>query len=188
LFITFSGCVSDQTDQSKWTTYIDVSDGAKISHPSDWSVMISKTEKIQTNTTSITMEDIIHIYSPDTSGVIQIMGFDYPTISYADEGISDEIYESVVQAFHSKDVKGVSPLNVEQDPKSYMINGNPARHLFITLIVDDQPMTSDVYIIRHNEIYYSLSYLSIDSSAIKYSSTAKDIIMTFKTIEFPNNS
>lgn len=183
--VLISGCTNQpsQTDQSTWATYIDKADGVKISHPSDWSVIVSKVPPIKTESTSITMENIIHIYTPDSNGVVQITGFSYPTLVYSGDVISDEMYEVMAESFH-KGPDGVTPVSVIKDDTAYVINGNSARHLKLNLIIDRTQMTSDVYIVRHNDIYYTLSYLVIDPSAQKYSDTATAIMKTFKTISW----
>ena len=184
VFIT--GCTDPpEEDQSKWTSYIDKADGVKISYPADWSVIVSKVPPIKTESTSITMENLIHIYTPDKNGVIQITGFSYPTLVYSGDVISDEMYEVMSESFH-KGPDGVTPVSVIKDNAAYTINGNSARHLKLNLIIENTQMTSDVYIVRHNDIYYTLSYLVIDPSAQKYSDTATAIMKTFKTVSWDN--
>jgi hypothetical protein len=183
--VFISGCTNppSQTNQSTWATYIDKADGVKISHPSDWSIVVSKVPPIKTESTSITMENVIHIYTPDTNGVVQITGFSYPTLVYSGDVISDEMYGVMTESFH-KGPDGLTPVSVIKDDTAYVINGNSARHLKLNLIIDKTQMTSDVYIVRHKDIYYTLSYLVIDPSAQQYSETATAIMKTFKTVEW----
>jgi len=185
LFLLTAGCSDkvSQTDRSTWATYVDKADGIKISHPSDWSIIVSKVPPIKTSSTSITMENLIHIYTPDSNGVVQITGFSYPTLIYSGDIISDEMYEVMLDSFYEGS-DGVSATSVIRDNTPYTINGNSARHLQLKLIIDKTQMTSDVYIVRYKDIYYTLSYLVIDPSAQKYSATATEIMNTFKTVEW----
>lgn len=172
-----------QTDQSTWASYIDKSDGCKISHPSDWSVIISKTEPSQTGVSYLTMENIIHIYTPNSDGVIQIMGFSYPVSQRPGIGISDAVYNEMIKDF-GEGIPEIKVLSVIRDEYSYKINGNSARHLQLDLQVKGVPMTSDVYIIRYKDVYYSVSYLTLEPSGLKYSPTATNIMNTFKTVSW----
>jgi hypothetical protein len=190
LFIIFSsiviaGCtqpVSQSTNQS-WATYVDKSDGIKISYPSDWTVIVSKVSPSITSNPSITMEDNIHIYTPDANGVVQITGFGYPTELQQYPGLPDDVYEEFIKGF-SKEQESVKSINVFRDDELYMINGNPARHLQLSFYIDKQQMASDVYIIRNNDVYYAVSYMVMDPSAMQYSPTATTIIETFKTVSW----
>lgn len=184
ILIFASGCtqqqsLAQQNEQSTWATYVDSSDGIKISHPANWDVIVSKSPAGTNSSTS----NIVDIYTPDGDGVIQILGFSIPTLVYTTNNIPDSVYDEMVNDFHNGP-EGVNPTSVIRDENSYTFNGNPARHLQIELTVENSPMTSDVYIIRHDDIYYTLSYLTIEPSAQKYSSTAVEIIKTFKTVSF----
>lgn len=172
--VFIAGC----TEQS-WATYVDSSDGIKISHPANWEVIISKSPSVTESSTS----NIVHIYTPDGNGVIQIMGFSDPTMIYTSDKISDEAYNELVNDFHQGQ-DGLTPTSIKTDETSYMFNGNPARHLQIALYIENKPMTSDVYIVRHDKTYYTLSYLVIEPSAQQYSETATAIMKTFKTVEW----
>jgi hypothetical protein len=187
VFIT--GCTdppTNQTDKSVWTTYADKSDGFKISHPSDWSLTVTKTAPMTIRDPSLpylTMEDVVHIYSPDTNAAINIMGFAYPPPLYSDDGITDEAYDLLVNVLSSP--KGdVKPLAVIRDEDSYVLNENSARHLQATILLNNKATFTDNYIVRHDKVYYIITYIIYESSAEKYSPTAMEIIKTFKTAEW----
>lgn len=189
LFLLIAGCTQTPppqpapqvNQQSTWATYVDQENGMKILHPADWIVIVSKVPEIKTKSTSITMGNLIHIYTPDSSGVVQIGGFSVPTLLYSSGKIisEEELYEVMVDSFHN----GSSVTSVTTDNTSYMINGNPARHLQLTLN-KNKLLTSDIYIVKYNDIYYTLSYLSYDSSAQQYAATATEIMKTFKTVSW----
>jgi hypothetical protein len=173
---------ASQTDQSTWASYVDKPDGCKISHPADWTVIISKTEPTKTGVSYLTMENNIHIYTPEKDGLVQIMGFAYPEELRKDVGISDAAYDVMVKGFAKGSPPEVRALNVMRDDNSYKINGNSARHVQLDLTVGGVPMTSDVYIIRYKDVWYSVSYLTIEPTALKHSATATEIMKTFKTV------
>jgi len=189
LFLLLAGCsqtpppqpAPQVNQQSTWATYVNQADGIQISHPADWVVIITTVPKIKTESTSITMSDLIHIYTPDSSGVVQIGGFSVPTLLYSSGKIisEEELYEVMVDSFHN----GSSVTSVTTDNTSYMINGNPVRHLQLTLN-KNKLLTSDIYIVKHNDIYYTLSYLSYDPSAQQYAATATEIMKTLKTVSW----
>jgi hypothetical protein len=192
--ISISGCTEDQPNPistsdssniSSWATYIDKSDGIKISYPPDWTVITSRVSPIITNDSSVTMENVVHIYSPDSNGVVQISGFNYPVELVIYPGIPDIVYDEFVKAFH-KDQESVKSINVVRDENSYTINGNTARRLQLSFYIDGKQMSSDVYIIRHNDVYYVVSYMVMDPSAMQHASTATEIIKTFKTVSWDN--
>jgi len=179
-----SGCTEtpvSQTDQSQWATYVDKSDGMKISYPSNWELIIDKTTPIKTDVPYITMENIVHIYSPDKHGVIQIMGFSYPEDLRGTSGLNDAVYEYMISVFE-KGISSVKVKTVTKDPNSYVINGNSARHLKIDIIISGQSMKSDIYIIRYKNVWYSISYLTMEPEGEKHASTATAIMKTFKTV------
>jgi hypothetical protein len=188
--ILIAGCTnspqpSTQPDKSAWTIYADKSDGFKISHPSDWSVVTSKTTPVRIMDKTkpyVTMENVIHIYSPDTDTAVQIMGFSYP-YKY-DDGIPDDTYNIIVNAL--RDTKGdVRPISVTTDAYSYVLNGNPARRLEATILLDNEPKFTETYIIRDGNFYYLISYIIYeDNSGKKYSETALEIIKTFRTVDW----
>jgi len=170
-----------QTDQSAWASYVDKSDGCKISHPADWTVIIDKTTSSQTGVPYLTMENIIHIYTPNGDGVVQVMGFSYPESQRPGIGISDAVYDEMIKDF-AEGIPEIKVLSVIRDENSYKINGNSARHLQLDLLLKGVPMTSDVYIIRYKDVYYSVSYLTMEKSALSRSATATEIMKTFKTV------
>jgi len=181
LFLLVAGC-----SQPAWTTYADKSNGFKISHPADWSTTVTKTTPIRIIDPSalyLTMENVVHIYSPDTKAVINIMGFAYPPALYLDDGIPDESYDLIVTAIIS--AKGdAKPVSVTRDEDSYMLNENPTRHLKATVILNGKEALTDNYIIRHDKVYYILTYVMYEPSAEQHSATALEIIKTFKTAEW----
>jgi len=187
LFLLVAGCsqpaapqpAPQATQQPKWASYVDQEDGIKISHPADWEVVVSKLPEIKTEITSITMGNSIHIYTPDYNGVIQIGGFSFPTLLYSGDTISDKMYEVMADSFHNSSETSVTTYNT-----SYMFNGNPARHLYLVSHRAGNSITSDVYIVRHNDIYYTLSYMTLDPSAQQYAATATEIMKTFKTVSW----
>jgi hypothetical protein len=129
------------------------------------------------------MEDVIHIYSPDTSANINIMGFSYPPPLYSDDGITDEAYDLLVNVISSS--KGnAKPLSLVRDEDSYILNGNSARHLQATLLLNNKATLTDNYIVRHDKVYYIITYVMYEPSAEKHSSTAMEIIKTFKTADW----
>lgn len=188
--ILIAGCTSStpqatQPDKSTWTIYADKSDGFKISHPSDWTVVTSKTTPVRVMDRSkpyITMENVIHIYSPDTDTAVQIMGFSYP-YKY-DVGIPDDTYGLIINAL--RDTKGeVRPVSVTTDAYSYTLNGNSARRLEATILLDGEEKFTETYIIRDGNFYYMVSYIIYEEDSGKqYSGTALDIIKTFRTVEW----
>lgn len=187
IFIT--GCTDPptvQTDKSTWTTYSDKSDGFKISHPSDWSVTVTKTPPmriIDPSATYLTMEDVVHIYSSDTNAAINIMGFAYPPSFYSDDGITDEAYDLIVNVISSS--KGnAKPLSLIRDEDSYVLNGNSARHLQATMFINNKATFTDNYFVRHDKVYYIITYVMYEPSAEKYSPIAMEIIKTFKTADW----
>jgi hypothetical protein len=190
MFVFIAGCsdppTTNQNDKSTWTIYTDKSDGIKISHPSDWSISVTKTTPMRIKDPSLpylTMENVIHIYSPDTKAAINIMGFSYPPQLYTDDGITDDAYDLIVNVLSSP--KGdVKPLSVIRDEYSYVINGNSARHLQATIMLNNKPAYTDNYIIRDDKVYYILTYIIYEPSAEQYSSTALEIIKTFKTAKW----
>lgn len=186
--ILISGCTDSTqqaTDKSTWTIYSDKSDGIKISHPSDWSVVTSKTTPVRIIDKTkpyITMENVIHIYSPDTDTAVQIMGFSYP-YKY-DKGIPDDTYSIIVDALENS--KGeIRPISVTSDAYSYVLNGNPTRRLEATILLDGEEKFTETYIIRDGNFYYLVSYIIYEEdSGKKYAGTALDIIKTFRTVEW----
>jgi len=181
LFLLVAGCT-----QPAWTIYRDKSDGFKISHPADWSLTVTKTPPMNVVDLSapyLTMENVVHIYSPDTNAAVNIMGFAYPPSLYLDDGIPDESYDLIVTAIIS--AKGdAKPVSVTRDEDSYMLNENPTRHLKATVILNGKEALTDNYIIRHDKVYYILTYVMYDTSAEQHSATALEIIKTFKTAEW----
>jgi hypothetical protein len=187
--VFIAGCAdppTDQTTKSTWTTYGDKADGFKISHPSDWSLTVTKTAPMTIRDPSLpylTMEDVVHIYSPDTKAAVNIMGFAYPPPLYSDDGITDEAYDLLVNAISSSK-ENAKPLSIVRDEDSYILNGNSARHLQATIPLNNKATFTDNYIVRHDKVYYIITYVMYESSAEKYSSTAMEIIKTFKTAEW----
>lgn len=183
IFIT--GCTNTVNDKSTWTNYADKSDGMKISHPSDWSVTVTKTTPVRAYDSKrpyITMENVIHVYSPDTDTAVQIMGFSYP-YPYEND-IPDDTYDTIVDTL--KNTKGkIRPISVTTDAYSYELNGNPARRLEATILIDDEPKETEIYIIRSGKFYYLVSSIVYEEgSGVKYSQTALEIIKTFRTVEW----
>jgi hypothetical protein len=183
--VFIAGCFEppQQSNNSAWTTYTDKSDGLEISHPSDWSISVTKTTPMRIKDPELpylTMENVIHIYSPDTNAVVNIMGFSYPPQLYADDGITDEAYNLLVNVLSSQ------ALSVTRDEYSYVINRNSARHLQATVLLNNKETFTDNYIIRHDKIYYIITYVMYEPSAEQYFKTALNIIETFKTAEWSN--
>lgn len=184
--ILIAGCTSTPTtDKTTWTVYADKSDGCKISYPPDWTVVTSKTYPVRIidkEKPYVTMENVIHIYSPDTDTAVQIMGFSYP-YKY-DTGIPDDTYEIIVDAL--KDTQGdVRPVSVTTDSYSYVLNGNPTRRLEATILLKGEEKYTETYIIRDGNFYYMVSYIIYEEDSGKqYSGTALDIIKTFRTVEW----
>jgi hypothetical protein len=191
--IFVSGCTqtpvqpAPQTSKSTWTIYVDRSDGIGISHPSDWAIITSKTTPMRDVDLSseVTMENVIHIYTPDTNGMIQIMGFSYPPTLQSEYGISDGAYDVMVNAL-SKVQGSNKALTITRDEQSYTLNGNPTRKLQAVLLLNNKQIPSEHYIIRHNKVYYIMSYIQYDPSASQYSETANEIMQTFKTVDLNN--
>ena len=181
LFLLVAGCT-----QPAWTIYRDKSDGFKISHPADWSLTVTKTPPMNVVDLSapyLTMENVVHIYSPDTNAAVNIMGFAYPPSLYSDDGISDESYNLIANVLSSPE-NGLKPISVTRDESSYVLNENSARRLEATMILDGKEALTDNYIIRHDKVYYILTYVMYDTSAEQHSATALEIIKTFKTAEW----
>jgi hypothetical protein len=192
--ILIAGCTEQpkvqttQPDRSTWTIYADKSDGFKISHPSDWSVVTSKTTPIRVIDKTkpyVTMENVIHIYSPDTDTAVQIMGFAYPPSLQYEDGISDSTYNIITDALRDARGENVIPVSITTDAYSYVLNGNSARRLQATVLINNKPKFTETYIIRHDTFYYLVSYVIYEESSGKqYSQTAIDIIKTFRTVEW----
>jgi hypothetical protein len=186
--ILIAGCTNtpSTTDKSTWAVYADKSDGMKISHPSDWSVTVSKTTPVRAYDSTrpyVTMENVIHIYSPDTDTAVQIMGFSYPYVY--DEGIPDDTYGIIVNALRDTKGEDVRPISITTDAYSYELNGNPARHLQATVLIHDEPKFTDMYIIRDGKFYYIISSIVYEENSGKqYSQTATEIIKTFRTVSW----
>ena len=185
-----SGCTSTPTqspseyDKSTWTIYVDRSDGMGISHPANWAVITSKTTPMRDIDLSseVTMENVIHIYTPDTNGMIQIMGFSYPPNLQSEYGISDGAYDVIVGAL-SKVQGDNKALTITRDEQTYTLNGNPTRKLQAVLLLNNKQIPSEHYIIRHNKVYYIMSYVQYEPSASQYSATANEVMQTFKTVD-----
>jgi hypothetical protein len=188
--IFVSGCTKtpvqpQESTKATWTIYADRSNGMAISHPSDWVVITSKTTPMRDIDLSseVTMENVIHIYTPDGNGMIQIMGFSYPPTLQSEYGISDKAYNIIVDAL-SKVQGNNKALTIIRDENSYTLNGNPTRRLQAVLLLNNKQVPSDHYIIRHNNVYYIMSYIQYDSSAAQYSNTATESMETFKTVDW----
>lgn len=183
--ILITGCTT--TSDKSWTVYKDKSDGIKISHPADWSVTVTKTTPmriVDLSEPSLTMENVIHIITPDTSGSIQIMGFSYPPTLYSDDGITDDAYDTMINALYSTSSGKNRAISITRDETSYMLNGNSVRKLQATLLLNNEIVSSEHYIVRHDKVYYIISYVLYEPSAEQYSQTATEIIKTFETVEW----
>jgi hypothetical protein len=189
--ILVAGCTQTQvqpqvqSDRSTWTIYADRSDGMAIGHPSNWAVITSKTTPMREIDLSseVTMENVIHIYTPDGNGMIQVMGFSYPRQLQSEYGISDNAYNIITSAL-SKVQGSNKALTIVRDDNAYTLNGNPARKLHAVLLLNNKEVASNHYIIRHDKVYYIVSYVMYEPSAAQYSSTATEVIESFRTIDY----
>jgi len=188
--ISSAPIVIDSNGNPGWVRYTSYIDHFSIYKPSDWTVKeLSKSQvpNEENLDISLSMDQFVYIFTPNYKGFLMIYGVDYTGTLYSlfnDPGktrISDAFYEDFIKGLY----EGFTPSNpmkligVIRDTNYYSVNGYPARKVTLNIQVSGQSMTTDCYVIAHENFYYIESYWAMAGSTQSDASTANGIMRTF---------
>jgi hypothetical protein len=179
---TLKTTVIQSTGNSDWESYTNYPDGFKIYKPYNWDVKTLKARDVLTIKTITLLDDIVYIYSPDSSGFIMIYGMDASGTAASMTGrteIAENFYTGFISGLSQSTTTNGYTTNVARDNTIYTINGNPARHATMTAYIDNQKLQSDVYLISFDNKYFAVTYMGTEGATQQDATTGSSIMRTF---------